>query len=59
MQKEYSTKVGGAIAKYIDTQMDCSFSVSDMHSYMQDNGIQVNLATIYRNLDRLIEKNNK
>ncbi len=56
MQKEYNTKVGREITKYIDAQKDMSFSVADVYSYMQDNGMQVNLATIYRNLDRLTEK---
>ena len=53
MQKGYSTKVSRAIEKYIEKQKNTSFSVADVYDYMQGQGIQVNLATVYRNLDIL------
>ena len=56
MQKGYSTKVSRAIEKYLEKQRNTSFSVADVYDYMQQQGIQVNLATIYRNLDKLTER---
>ena len=56
MQKGYSTKVSRAMEKYLEKQRNTSFSVADVYDYMQGEGIQVNLATVYRNLDKLTEK---
>ena len=56
MQKGYSTKVSRAMEKYLEQQRNTSFSVADVYDYMQGEGRQVNLATVYRNLDKLTEK---
>lgn len=40
---------------YLDMHREHSFSAYDVNAYMRENGIQVNLTTIYRNLDKLTE----
>ena len=57
MQREYHTKVSQELERYIVKQKEQSFCASEVYSYMTGQGIAVNLATIYRNLDRLTEKN--
>lgn len=54
-QKKYRTKNKDAIMTYLDLHREHSFSAYDVNAYMQENGIQVNLTTIYRNLDKLTE----
>lgn len=54
-QKNYRTKSKDAIMEYLQTHTEHSFSAYDVREYMQENGIQVNLTTIYRNLDKLTE----
>lgn len=54
-QKKYHTRSGDAIRAYLDTHKEHSFSAYDVNEYMQEKGIQVNLTTIYRNLDKLTE----
>ena len=54
-QKKYRTKNKDAIMTYLETHREHSFSAYDVNAYMQENGIQVNLTTIYRNLDKLTE----
>lgn len=54
-QKKYRTKSKDAIMTYLDMHREHSFSAYDVNAYMQENGIQVNLTTIYRNLDKLTE----
>ena len=53
--KKYHTKNKDAIMAYLELHKDHSFSAYDVNEYMQSKGIQVNLTTIYRNLDRLTE----
>ncbi len=54
-QKKYHTKSKDAIRTYLNTHREHSFSAYDINEYMQEQGIQVNLTTIYRNLDKLME----
>ena len=54
-QKKYRTKSKDAIRAYLDTHREHSFSAYDVNEYMLENDIQVNLTTIYRNLDKLTE----
>ncbi|MCI8967338.1 MAG: transcriptional repressor [Lachnospiraceae bacterium] len=54
-QKKYHTKSRDAIMTYLDMHREHSFSAYDVNAYMRENGIQVNLTTIYRNLDKLTE----
>lgn len=57
MQKKYHTKISREIEQYIKEQSEKSFCASEVYSYMTNQKIPVNLATIYRNLDRLTEQN--
>jgi len=54
-QKKYNTKSKEAIKEYLKLHKEHSFSAYDVNKYMQENGLQINLATIYRNLDKLTE----
>lgn len=54
-QKKYHTRSKDAIRTYLNTHREHSFSAYDINEYMQEQGIQVNLTTIYRNLDKLME----
>lgn len=54
-QKKYRTRHKEAIVNYLKQHSEHSFSAYDVNEYMQENGIQVNLTTIYRNLDKLTE----
>lgn len=51
----YRTKTKDAILEYLKQHNEHSFSAYDVNEYMQTNGIQINLTTIYRNLDKLTE----
>ena len=55
MQKKYRTKCKDAIMEYLEVNKEHSFSAYDVHEYMRSNGIQINLTTIYRNLDKLTD----
>lgn len=55
MQKNYNTKYKESIVGYMKDNAEKSFSAYDIHEYMTSIGVQVNLTTIYRNLDRLNE----
>lgn len=57
MQKKYHTKISQVMEQYIKEQAEKSFCASEVYSYMKNQEIPVNLATIYRNLDRLTERN--
>ncbi len=53
MQKQYRTKSRNEILSYIESHKEKRFSASDIYEYILAKGGQVNLATIYRNLDKL------
>lgn len=55
-QKRYHTKSKEAIMTYLDLQREHSFSAYDVNDYLRENGLHVNLTTIYRNLDKLMER---
>ena len=57
MQKNYNTKTAQVIQQFIDTHENQQLSVVDVVSYMEENDCKDNLTTIYRNLDKLVEKN--
>jgi Fur family ferric uptake transcriptional regulator len=54
--RKYNTKSKEAIMSYINGHKEHSFSAYDVNDYMQKNGINVNITTIYRNLDKLTEE---
>jgi Fur family ferric uptake transcriptional regulator len=55
MQKKYNTKCKTAIMEYLQENKEHGFCAADIYSYMKKNDILVNLATIYRNLDKLTD----
>lgn len=56
-QKNYNTKTGQAIQHFIEMHENQQFAVGDVVDYMDERGINVNLTTVYRNLDRMVEQN--
>jgi Fur family ferric uptake transcriptional regulator len=54
--KKYNTKNREAIMEYLEAHKEHSFSAYDVNEYMWNKGINVNITTIYRNLDKLIEE---
>ncbi len=66
MQREYKTKSKDYILEYIKKNKQRRFSVADIQEYLLSKDININLTTIYRNIDKLLEndtllkfKNNK
>lgn len=55
MQRKYNTKISRKIMGLVELNEEKSFCASDIYSYILEQGIKANLATIYRNLDRLTE----
>lgn len=56
IHKKYKTKIGCAIEQYLGGQEERSFCVADVSRYLEEQGISANTATIYRNLDQLVEE---
>ena len=46
-QKKYRTRHREAIVNYLEQHSEHSFSAYDVNEYMLENGIRVNLTTIY------------
>lgn len=55
MHKNYHTKTGQLIEEYIRNNAEHSFSAAELHNYFEEQGISINMVTIYRNLDKLTE----
>lgn len=55
MRKGYHTKCKDLILKYAETHAERRFSAADVFSYLKEQGSQVNLTTVYRNLEKMIE----
>ena len=55
MQKIYKTKIKDQIMEYIQSHEEENFTAHDIHTYMEEHSFSMNLATIYRNLDKLTE----
>ena len=55
MQREYKTRCRDYIMDYLRTHPDTFFRAGDLYKTMREDGQVFNLATIYRNLDRLTE----
>lgn len=56
MQNGYRTKSKGYIMEFFQSHMEQIVSAADIHGYLEENGKQVNLATVYRNLDKMTEE---
>lgn len=55
MKKNYNTKTKELIKQYIEANNECCFSVNDIYEYAHLRGSEVDLSTIYRNLEKLTE----
>jgi Fur family ferric uptake transcriptional regulator len=55
MQNGYKTKSREYILEYFKGHKEQIVSAADIHRDLQENGKQINLATIYRNLDKMTE----
>lgn len=53
MQKEYKTKAKDHILEYIKNNKERRFSVGEIQEYLISKDININLTTIYRNLDKM------
>lgn len=53
MRKEYTTKTRQLIIEYVKQNKSKQFSAAELYDYLQQQKVEINLATIYRNLDRL------
>lgn len=54
-QKQYRTKWKDCIAEYMKKNAENSFTAADIYSDMTKREEMINLATIYRNLEKLTE----
>ena len=57
MGKTYHTKTKDLILEYIQVNKERRFRAGEIYYYLKGMGKEVNLTTIYRNLDRLEEEN--
>jgi len=55
MGKSYTTKNKVLIMDFLKKNKDFGFSVSDLYSHLIKNNSNINLATVYRNLDKLLQ----
>ena len=55
MAKEYHSRYRTRILQYFEEQPDRRMSAAGIYGRMAEEGIKVNLATVYRNLDRLVQ----
>lgn len=52
----YNTISRTQINKFLSENKDRTVTVSDISEYLKDNGIEVNVTTIYRYLDKLVSE---
>lgn len=57
MAKEYSTAKRAVIAQFFKDNYDKAVSVHDIMEYLKEQSISINKSSIYRYLDKLVEKN--
>lgn len=55
MPREYHTRCKASIMDYLKKHKESRFSASDLYESLKRSGEAINLATIYRNLERLTE----
>lgn len=55
MAKEYHSRYRTRILQYFEEQPDRRMSAAGVYEKMTEEGMHVNLATVYRNLDRLVQ----
>lgn len=56
MRKAYTTKTRNLIMEFLKENKDMRFSAAAVFSFIQEKQEQINLATVYRNLERLTEE---
>ncbi|MCF0241380.1 MAG: transcriptional repressor [Treponema sp.] len=54
-QKNYRTKTKDLINEFILKHHDITFSASDVFEYLKNCDSTVNVTTVYRNMDRLVD----
>ncbi|MDF2513079.1 MAG: Fe2+/Zn2+ uptake regulation protein [Herbinix sp.] len=55
MQRTYRTKSKERILLFFQNHRDKMVSAAEIHDFLQENDDKVNLATVYRNLDKMTE----
>ena len=56
MQREYRTKSRQDILEFIKSHKERRFSAADIYDYLKKKDSNINLTTIYRNLERMTGK---
>lgn len=51
----YKTKSREKLLEYFETVDDKPFSVADIQEYLKKQNVDINVVTIYRNLDRMVQ----
>ena len=54
MAREYKTRISQAIEAFATERQDRGFCAADVSVYLDENGIDANTTTVYRNLDRMV-----
>ena len=57
MAKQYRSKGREALMLYLDSVKDQRFCVNDILDYLDGQGISMNQATVYRNIEKLCDEN--
>ncbi len=55
MQKIYKTKARQDILRVFANNLESNLSAYDVFNYLKDEGHSINLTTVYRNIDRMVE----
>ena len=53
----YNTKPKEYISQFLEEHKNKRFSINDLDNWLKNNNYNVNLATIYRNIDKLVKDN--
>lgn len=56
MEKDYKTKPKEYIFEFLKKHKNTSFSVQDVYEDIKESGYDINLATVYRNILKLVDK---
>ena len=56
MRKEYQTKSRNLILEYMVSQKDRQVSAADVYKFLVEQKYQINRATVYRNLDKMLQE---
>ena len=56
MREEYRTKLKSELLKLLESHKTDAMTAKDIHARLAQGGCTANLATVYRQLDRLVEE---